>query len=188
MSRILKKKTADIIKKTSINPPWKRQSPMTLTSNPRAPTATRSSGSSIGSRSIKRLHASTVILKHSATRNTALTRAPSTSALAHPKVFLDHFFGDIWKKSKWVVKLIFVSFDRRSLRRSSLFSPLQTEKRLPEPRRPTTCENYRQLKPLNLLCSQRLFLPKRRTPSAKASSAGDIFFPCIVPLLLLLIL
>jgi hypothetical protein len=43
------------------------------------------------------LHASTVIEKHRATRKTALTRAPSTSALAQPNVFLDHFFGDICK-------------------------------------------------------------------------------------------
>lgn len=39
-----------------------------------------------------------MIEKHKAIRNTAFTRAPSTSALAHPKVFLDHFFGDICKK------------------------------------------------------------------------------------------
>lgn len=38
---------------------------------------------------------STRIEKHKATRNTELTRAPSTSARAQPKVFLDHFFGDI---------------------------------------------------------------------------------------------
>lgn len=43
------------------------------------------------------MHASIVILKQSATKNTALTRAPSTSARAHPNVFLDHFFGDICK-------------------------------------------------------------------------------------------
>lgn len=43
------------------------------------------------------LHASTVIEKHKATKNTAFTNAPSTSALAHPKVFFDHFFGDICK-------------------------------------------------------------------------------------------
>lgn len=42
-----------------------------------------------------RLTASTEMEKHIAARNTALTRAPSTSALAHPKVFLDHFLGDI---------------------------------------------------------------------------------------------
>lgn len=44
------------------------------------------------------LHASIVMLKHSATKKTALTRAPNTSALAHPNVFLDHFFGDIYFK------------------------------------------------------------------------------------------
>lgn len=43
------------------------------------------------------LHASIVMLKHSATKNTAFTRAPNTSARAHPNVFLDHFFGDICK-------------------------------------------------------------------------------------------
>jgi hypothetical protein len=36
--------------------------------------------------------------KHKATRNTAFTSAPSTSALAQPNVFLDHFFGDICKE------------------------------------------------------------------------------------------
>lgn len=36
-----------------------------------------------------------VMLKHRATRKTALTKAPKTSALAQPKVFFDHFFGDI---------------------------------------------------------------------------------------------
>lgn len=41
------------------------------------------------------LHASIVILKHNATRNTAFTNAPNTSARAHPNVFFDHFFGDI---------------------------------------------------------------------------------------------
>lgn len=35
------------------------------------------------------------MLKHSATKNTAFTRAPNTSARAHPNVFFDHFFGDI---------------------------------------------------------------------------------------------
>lgn len=41
------------------------------------------------------LQASTVIEKHKATKKTAFTNAPSTSALAHPNVFFDHFFGDI---------------------------------------------------------------------------------------------
>lgn len=41
------------------------------------------------------LQASIVMLKHSATRNTAFTKAPKTSALAQPNVFFDHFFGDI---------------------------------------------------------------------------------------------
>lgn len=45
------------------------------------------------------LQASIVILKHKATRNTALTSAPSTSALAQPNVFFDHFFGDIWNEN-----------------------------------------------------------------------------------------
>jgi hypothetical protein len=43
------------------------------------------------------LKASTVIEKHNATRNTAFTNAPNTSARAQPKVFFDHFFGDIYK-------------------------------------------------------------------------------------------
>jgi hypothetical protein len=43
------------------------------------------------------LKASTVIEKHNATRNTAFTNAPKTSARAQPKVFFDHFFGDIYK-------------------------------------------------------------------------------------------
>lgn len=42
-----------------------------------------------------RLHASMVMLKQSATKNTALTNAPNTSARAQPNVFFDHFFGDI---------------------------------------------------------------------------------------------
>lgn len=41
------------------------------------------------------LQASMVMLKHKATKNTALTRAPNTSARAQPNVFFDHFFGDI---------------------------------------------------------------------------------------------
>jgi len=43
------------------------------------------------------LNASTVIEKHNATRNTAFTSAPKTSARAQPNVFFDHFFGDIYK-------------------------------------------------------------------------------------------
>jgi len=43
------------------------------------------------------LKASTVIEKHNATRNTAFTSAPRTSARAQPNVFFDHFFGDIYK-------------------------------------------------------------------------------------------
>jgi hypothetical protein len=43
------------------------------------------------------LQASTVIEKHNATRNTAFTSAPNTSARAQPNVFFDHFFGDICK-------------------------------------------------------------------------------------------
>jgi hypothetical protein len=35
--------------------------------------------------------------KHKATRNTAFTNAPNTSARAQPNVFFDHFFGDICK-------------------------------------------------------------------------------------------
>lgn len=42
-----------------------------------------------------RLIDSTRMEKHKATKNTALTSAPSTSALAQPKVFFDHFLGDI---------------------------------------------------------------------------------------------
>lgn len=43
---------------------------------------------------------SIVILKQSATKNTALTSAPRTSARAQPNVFLLHFFGDIWKSDE----------------------------------------------------------------------------------------
>jgi hypothetical protein len=43
------------------------------------------------------LNASTVMEKHNATRNTAFTSAPKTSARAQPNVFFDHFFGDIYK-------------------------------------------------------------------------------------------
>jgi hypothetical protein len=43
------------------------------------------------------LQASTVMEKHNATRNTAFTNAPNTSARAQPNVFFDHFFGDICK-------------------------------------------------------------------------------------------
>ena len=38
---------------------------------------------------------STRMEKQRATRNTELTKAPRTSALAQPNVFFDHFFGDI---------------------------------------------------------------------------------------------
>lgn len=41
-----------------------------------------------------------VILKHNATKNTAFTKAPNTSALAQPNVFFDHFFGDICNEIK----------------------------------------------------------------------------------------
>lgn len=44
------------------------------------------------------LHASIVMLKQSATKKTAFTRAPSTSARAQPNVFFDHFFGDIYSR------------------------------------------------------------------------------------------
>ena len=47
---------------------------------------------------------STNIEKQSANRKTLLTRAPSTSARAQPKVFLLHFFGDIWRQGTVKVK------------------------------------------------------------------------------------
>lgn len=50
------------------------------------------------------LHASTVMEKHKATRNTALTSAPSTSALAQPNVFFDHFLGDIYSTTNSLMK------------------------------------------------------------------------------------
>jgi hypothetical protein len=52
------------------------------------------------------LQASTVIEKHNATRNTAFTSAPNTSARAQPNVFFDHFFGDIckYKPSMYIYK------------------------------------------------------------------------------------
>lgn len=57
-----------------------------------------------------RLHASIVMLKQSATRKTAFTRAPSTSARAQPNVFFDHFLGDICKVKKTyiLIRLIYV--------------------------------------------------------------------------------
>lgn len=69
--------------------------PTTLISSPITPTTTSSFGSWIGSFSMNLLHASMVMLKQMATRKTAFTRAPNTSALAQPNVFFDHFFGDI---------------------------------------------------------------------------------------------
>lgn len=81
---------------TTHNLPWKRNNPIRFTSKPIAPTTINSCGSWIVSTSMNLLHASTVIEKHRATKNTALTRAPRTSALAQPKVFLDHFLGDIY--------------------------------------------------------------------------------------------
>lgn len=108
-----------------------RQRPSRFTNRPITPTAISSSGSWMCSTSMNlraetthieykllrfpkspffppnssyRLHASMVILKQRATRNTAFTSAPSTSARAQPNVFLDHFFGDICvttKGQKW---------------------------------------------------------------------------------------
>lgn len=75
--------------------PWKSSRPMRLTRRPAPPTMSNNCGLCISSVSRNLLHASTVIEKHIATRNTAFTNAPNTSALAQPNVFLDHFFGDI---------------------------------------------------------------------------------------------
>ena len=49
---------------------------------------------------------STRMEKHRATRNTELTRAPRTSARAQPKVFFDHFLGDIWTETviRWFIE------------------------------------------------------------------------------------
>lgn len=93
---VINSKISDISEKHS---PWKSNKPIKLTISPSAPTATSNWGSWIFSTSMNLLQASTVMEKHKATRNTALTRAPSTSARAHPNVFFDHFFGDIWNKS-----------------------------------------------------------------------------------------
>lgn len=66
-----------------------------FTTKPITPTTSTSFGLCSDSGSTKRLSASTKIEKHRARRKTALMRAPSTSARAQPKVFFDHFFGDI---------------------------------------------------------------------------------------------
>lgn len=70
---------------------------------PKVPTATNSLASWMISISINLLTASTVILKHNATRNTALTNAPKTSARAQPNVFFDHFFGDIYEQNNIIL-------------------------------------------------------------------------------------
>lgn len=57
-----------------------------------------------------------MIEKQSATKKTALTRAPRTSALAQPNVFFDHFFGDICNK---------ITLEKLKMRKSG-FSPLFT--------------------------------------------------------------
>lgn len=97
------------IKKKNYSP-WNKNKPMILTRSPRPPTMTSSCGSCIFSISMNLLQASTVIEKHKATRNTAFTKAPSTSALAHPKVFFDHFFGDIWN-IKCSLQIYFTVYD-----------------------------------------------------------------------------
>lgn len=43
-------------------------------------------------------------------RNTEFTRAPNTSARAHPNVFFDHFFGDICEEEVWLR----ICFDKSS--------------------------------------------------------------------------
>lgn len=68
---------------------------MIFTSKPEQPTYKISFGLWISSTSYRRFKASIKMEKQSATRKTALTRAPRTSARAQPNVFFDHFFGDI---------------------------------------------------------------------------------------------
>lgn len=53
------------------------------------------------------LQASMVILKHNATKKTAFTNAPNTSARAQPNVFFDHFFGDIYMKERNYYVILF---------------------------------------------------------------------------------
>lgn len=50
--------------------------------------------------STNRLKDSMRMEKQRASRKTALIKAPRTSARAQPKVFLDHFLGDIWGKNR----------------------------------------------------------------------------------------
>lgn len=69
---------------------------MMLTINPITPTTRTKSGLCNFSGSTNRLKDSIKIEKHRARRKTALIRAPRTSALAQPNVFLDHFLGDIY--------------------------------------------------------------------------------------------
>lgn len=52
-----------------------------------------------------------VMLKQRATRKTALTKAPRTSALAQPKVFFDHFLGDICGNKRYQYLFLFKEYE-----------------------------------------------------------------------------
>ena len=75
--------------------PLKRKRPIKLTKRPNIPTKIIKDGRWISSGLKNLFKDSTKIEKQSAHKNTALTSAPKTSALAQPNVFLDHFLGDM---------------------------------------------------------------------------------------------
>lgn len=89
------------------NWPWKRNIPIRLMNNPAPPTIRIRSGFSNDSGSTKRFNASTKIEKHKATRKTAFTKAPKTSARAQPNVLLFSTLAllEYWKQKKFVKEL-----------------------------------------------------------------------------------
>ena len=80
-------------------------SPTRLMRRPTEPTVTRRTGCSMPSGTAILLMDSTRMEKQRARRNTALTRAPKTSARAQPNVFFAVFFFDIWKMKKKTHKI-----------------------------------------------------------------------------------
>lgn len=120
------------------------------------------------------LHASIVMLKHSATRKTALTNAPRTSARAHPNVFLDHFFGDIYSRAKRKFR---IKKRVTECRVRVVTSPLQIKMIWSAPLYRPACENCLQQGTWNLWCSRQWFPQRRTFQSTPSYWLGDIFSP-----------
>src|SRR6218665_3547969 len=112
---------------------------MTLISNPMMPTTKTNVGLCNFSGSTKRLKDSIKIEKHNANRKTALISAPSTSARAQPKVFFDHFFGDIYDPKEKKKKL---EMNEREKQSDNL--PEQKQTQSVERQHRSTCEKNRQ--------------------------------------------